>query len=189
MKTKLSLLLGALFLSALLIVPAFAQDDDQTAPEPQQAFCQGMGPGHGMGHGKGMGPGGGFGPQMAEQLELTDAQKDQMDDMRAAHQKQMIRQRADLKIARLELRELIRGDADRATINSKIDQIGKLETDLEKARVSHRLDMRDILTPEQREKLEDLRPMMGRGLRGDCDGSGPRAPRGSRGGGFGRGNR
>lgn len=194
MKTKLSLLLGVLLLSALLIVPAMAQDDDQPAPQADQPGF-GMGPGMGMGHGMGMGRGMGMGMRQnwADQLDLTDAQKDQMRELRFKHQKEMIKQRADLRVARLELQELIRSDADRGTINSKIDEIGKLETSMEKARVANRLDMRSILTPEQREKIKD-RPMMGRGMRGDgggprgmrndCDGTGPKAPRG-----FGRGMR
>lgn len=197
MKSKLSLLLGALLLSALLIVPAIAQDDDPPAPDSRSAFCTGTGPGQAMGFGRGggfgkgmsRGHGAGFGPMMAEQLELTDAQKEQLADMRAAHQKEMIRQRAEMKIARLELQELFRSDADRGQITSKVEQIGKLEIELDKARVAHRLDMRDILTPEQRDKLKDLPPLMGQGFRGDCDDSGPHGRKAPRGGRFGRGQR
>ncbi len=171
MKTKLSAILGVLLLSSLMIVPAMAQGN---APDADGDF--GFGRGFGKGHGQGFD----HRFQMAEQLDLTDAQKDQMRDLRTKHQKEMIQRRADVKVARLELRELIRDAADRVTINSKVEQIGSMQTEIEKARVGHRLDARNLLTPEQREKFDDM-PMMGHGMRGGCDGHGPRSPKAPRG--------
>lgn len=171
MKTKLSLILGVLLLASLMVVPAMAQGHP---PDADNDF--GFGRGFGKGHGEGFA----LRQHMAEQLDLTDAQKDQIRDLRTKHQKEMIQRQADVKVARLELRELIRDAADRATINSKVEQIGDMQTEIKKAHVGHRLDVRDLLTPEQREKFDDM-PMMGHGMRGGCDGHGPRSPKAPRG--------
>jgi len=54
---------------------------------------------------------------MCEQLNLTDEQQEKMHDLKVAHQKEMVPLQADLKLAHLELEELIR-DGD---ISKKMD--------------------------------------------------------------------
>jgi Spy/CpxP family protein refolding chaperone len=169
MKRTLSLLLAALLLGGIgSFTPLSAQDDPPEAPEAP--FCMGMGAGMGWAHGEGV----------IGELELTDNQRDRIRDLRTAHQKDMVKRRADLRIARIELRELIDSDADRAQIDAKIEQIGQLRTEMQKAQVGHRLEVKELLTPEQLEKLEDLRPVgkgfrqgrMGKTPKADCPGHG-----------------
>lgn len=91
-------------------------------------------------------------------LELTQEQKEKIRDTRLDFQKQNIKLKADLKIARLELRSLMADEeADKAKIYQKIEEISALRTELAKNRVDQKMAVRDILTKEQRDKLKELR--------------------------------
>ncbi|NIP42084.1 MAG: Spy/CpxP family protein refolding chaperone [candidate division Zixibacteria bacterium] len=118
--------------------------------------------------------------------EFTTEQREQMDELRAEHQKEMIPLRADLRVLQVELRELIRNDASQSEINSKLDEIGALKTRISKMRMENHLNMRNILTDEQKEFFKDHPRMMrfmhdgmrgkgdrGRGFHGECQGFGP----------------
>jgi Spy/CpxP family protein refolding chaperone len=101
-------------------------------------------------------------PQKADKLELTSEQKEKIRDLRTDSQKEMIKLRADLKIARLELEELLSEDRpDRMEIYRKIEEMGDLKVMLQKNRIDERLAMREILTPEQLDKLKTLRHKRG----------------------------
>jgi len=86
--------------------------------------------------------------------ELTADQKDQMAKLRLEHQKAMIPLNADLKLKRIEFRDMMRNDASQAELNRMLDDIGRLKVEISKMRLDHRLKMRNILTDEQREFLE-----------------------------------
>jgi len=122
-------------------------------------YAQGQGRGSGRGHGMGMGI-------MADDdfPELTTEQRDQMADLKTAHQKAMIPVRADLKMLKIEMRELMRDDASQSKMNKKIDEIGALKTEIRKMQLDHRLKMKDVFTEEQIEYLESHRGMMKRGM-------------------------
>ena len=150
MRTKLTLLIAVLFLGTLFTMPALA--GHHFRGQGPQAADNDQGWGRGQGRCQGM----------LEELNLTTEQQQQMQDLRTKHQKEMIPLRADLKVERIELQELIRSNAGQSEINAKIDRIGQMETSLEKKRVAHRLEMRGILTPEQQEKF-DAAPRQGFG--------------------------
>lgn len=178
--------------------------DDEAGVADEEAFALldgpgfgGPGMGMGMGHGPGMGmhrgPGrGGFGRghgrgpgPMAhlEELGLSGQQKDRIEAIRDAQRREGIEVRRDLELAQLDMRKLMRDDApDRRAIESQIDRIAALRARLQKSRVGTMLEVRDVLTPQQRQKLEQLRE---RGPDGDArpGGRGPRGPGGARGAG------
>ena len=83
--------------------------------------------------------------------EFTTEQREQMADLRAGHQKEMIPLRADLRLLQVELREMVRNEAPQAQINSKLDEIGVLKTQISKMRMDHQFKMRNILTEEQKQ--------------------------------------
>jgi Spy/CpxP family protein refolding chaperone len=129
--------------------------------------------------------------EIPEELRISDEQRDQMRNLRTRHQKEMIPIRADLRVLRVELRELVSNGANLSALNSKIDQIGKLRTEIEKKSMAQRLAMRDVFTDEQREAFKDRMFMGGRGDWGgrghgerhhrgfgDRDDKGPRGHRG-----------
>jgi Spy/CpxP family protein refolding chaperone len=117
-----------------------------------------MGMGRGMGHGARMMHRGGFGPRLARELDLTAEQREKM---KAAHERQerkAIQARADIQLARLDLRKLMEADKpDSKAIDAQIDRIAGLRAGLEKSRVATMLEFRASLTAEQQKKLRELR--------------------------------
>jgi Spy/CpxP family protein refolding chaperone len=104
-----------------------------------------------MGRGRGMG-------NALRQLDLTDDQKRRMADIRDKQQRSAIRAQADMKIAQLDLRKLMRADTpDRRAIDLQIEKLGSMRTTMQKSRVGMMFDMRAVLTQEQRDKLKDMR--------------------------------
>lgn len=95
---------------------------------------------------------------MAEELELTEQQRDQLRQIRLSTQKEVIERRAKMRILRLELRELLRADQpDRKAIEEKTKQIGELRTQIDLARVNGRVSAKSVLTAEQKAKMKELR--------------------------------
>jgi Spy/CpxP family protein refolding chaperone len=119
-----------------------------------------------------------FGPGshrgIIENLDLTSEQIKKMKDANVDARKKTIPLNADLKLARLELREMIHNGAAEAQIDAKIDQVASIRSDIQKIRVRVQLGFRNMLTDEQKEKLDSM-PM----------GFGPRGP--GKGGFHGRG--
>uniref|UniRef100_A0A832I3M0 Periplasmic heavy metal sensor n=1 Tax=Eiseniibacteriota bacterium TaxID=2212470 RepID=A0A832I3M0_UNCEI len=154
-------------------------------PGPGRRPGWGMGARHGRG-GMGFGRGGprGAGPggllRALEALELSEAQRKKIEDLRLRHARRAIQARADLATARLDLVQLLRADApDRRAVEAQIDRIAALRAALEKDRTGMMLDVRAALTPEQLRRLDSLRPGPGRGPGGargigGRDGAGPR---------------
>jgi Spy/CpxP family protein refolding chaperone len=117
-------------------------------------------PGNGMsGHGghMGGGPGMGEGRGMMAQLKLTDDQVKKIAEIRDRHERSSIKLRADLETARLDMRKLISADEpDRKAIEMQIDRSSQIRASLAKERMAGMLDMRTVLTPEQRKQWRDL---------------------------------
>src|SRR6266540_4799751 len=115
------------------------------------------------------------------ELALSEGQEKQLKDILYQVAKASIKQQADVRVAELELQQLL--DADPVEIG-KVE--GKLK-DIEGLRTAHRLNLikaheqaKSILTPEQRQKLERIqdrlhgrRGMMGEGGMGRMERMGP----------------
>ena len=105
-------------------------------------------------------------PGMFARLELTDAQKEQIEKLRTQHMKNVLPLRNELGELRAELRTLSTVDKVNMTdINKKIDEMGKVQTELMKERAAHRQQIRSLLTDEQRVKFDSHfgRGAIGRG--------------------------
>jgi Spy/CpxP family protein refolding chaperone len=95
--------------------------------------------------------------RLKEQLGLTDAQADQLRALWTEQAKSQIRRRAELAIARLELRQLLLGSTvDEKAVAAKAKEVGELQSAAVRARVDGHLAMRKVLTPDQQKKLRDL---------------------------------
>jgi Spy/CpxP family protein refolding chaperone len=137
------------------------------APDPA------MGPG-GMGRGGPGGPGmrrgaGGMGrEELREQLNLTDDQKSKLADIRDRQVRAAIPIEADLRIAGLDLRKLLRAERpNQQAIDAQIDRVAGLRARLQKSHVASMLEARAVLTPAQQKLLREHRGgMMGRGMHG-----------------------
>jgi Spy/CpxP family protein refolding chaperone len=117
-------------------------------------------------------------PAMREKLGLTAEQTAKINQQTSEYRKARIRGRADLAVKRVELEDLLRAESpDRAAIDRKLDELSAARLVQTKAAVHYRLAMRDVLTPEQRAKLREMREEHRRGGFRDPREEGPRGPR------------
>lgn len=103
-------------------------------------------------------------------LKLDDKQKEAIAGIRSKAIKEAIRKRADLKIAMLDLDDLMDKDtADIKAVEAKLRQIEALRTDMYLAKIKAHEEIKARLTPEQKKKLDEMKekmPMGGRGMMG-----------------------
>ena len=96
-------------------------------------------------------------PAIREKLGITAEQIGAIRKQESDFRKTEIRDRADLEVKRVDLRDLLQADKpDRAAIDSKLQEISNARLALEKAAIHFRLAMKEAITPEQREKLHQL---------------------------------
>ncbi|MDR5728023.1 MAG: periplasmic heavy metal sensor [Terriglobia bacterium] len=97
-------------------------------------------------------------PSMRERLGITPEQAQKIQSQTFNFQKTEINTGADLAVKRLELRQLLSAETpNRSAIDQKLSEISATRLAQEKAAVDFRLDMRTVLTPDQRQKLEQMR--------------------------------
>jgi Spy/CpxP family protein refolding chaperone len=96
---------------------------------------------------------------LREQLGLTDDQVNSIREIRARHWQAMRETVRALRDARRALREMVLADADEATFAAKATEVKELSGQVMEARARTLQEVARVLTPEQREKLRQLRPM------------------------------
>jgi Spy/CpxP family protein refolding chaperone len=97
-------------------------------------------------------------PEIAQQLNLTDQQKKQMDDILLQHRLKLIDLNATLEKQETLLHPMIEADQpDEVKILSQIDAVAQARADLEKANARMLFDIRKALTPDQWQKLKAMR--------------------------------
>lgn len=185
---------------ALLVagsLPAWAQHDtlpgDGPAVPPAMMDDEaGFGPGHGPGL-----------DRLARRLGLTETQREAVAKIHEAGRARDLPLRKQLRQLRHELQgEMMKDNPSEKAVLALATKLGDLRTQLQAGRLRDRLAVRAQLTDEQRDRFlmmggpggpagPDGRGRHGghaggrRGPgagRGDCDGQGPRAPRGPGGG-------
>ncbi len=83
--------------------------------------------------------------------DLTEAQMDQIKDLHTAHLKDIKPLKNDIKINNAILEALQTEDEpDLDKINDLIEKNGKLMTDIRKKQVAHKMEIRSILTDDQK---------------------------------------
>jgi Spy/CpxP family protein refolding chaperone len=96
-------------------------------------------------------------PAIREKVGITAEQAGMIRKQESDFRKAEIRDRADLEVKRVDLKDLLEADKpDRAAIDSKLQEISNARLTLEKSAIHYRLTMREAITPEQREKLHQL---------------------------------
>ena len=110
-------------------------------------------------------------PEIRQRLGITAEQAAKIRTQTLDFRKTEIHTRAELAVNRLELRDLLAADQpDRNAIDGKLQEISALRLAGEKAAIDYRLAMREALTPEQRQKLRQMRDNFPQG------GPGPQGP-------------
>lgn len=178
-KKNRRILLTTLMLTTLLIVAAASAQAGQGKRGAGQPGCNndcsgGRHGGRGGGHDGGM---------MLKMLDLSDEQQAAIDKLRDARQEQRLGHRKEMMRLRNELDGLmLQDEPDAAKARKLITRMGELRTGMQVAGMEHRLAIRKLLTPEQRDKLithQDERHgrQMGRQKGNGCFGAGPRGSR------------
>jgi Spy/CpxP family protein refolding chaperone len=183
--------LGLLALAVALPV-AYAQTPGPGTAEPPQRWASAeRGPmgGRGMrGHGmRGWSRGGPAAmllrlvnnPMMRQRVGITAEQAAKIRQQTSDFLKQQIRSRANIQVQHIDLQNLMAADnPNRAAIDKTLGEISALRLAQSKANVNFQLTMRDALTPEQRQKLMEMRQEFMRRGPGRGGRTGPRGPRG-----------
>lgn len=161
------LLTGALLAALAAPVLAQATDTADAAPAVQSQDVRfGPHPGMMMHHGDARGPGFGpaFGPGF-ERLDLSEAQRDQLFNIRHQAEPALHESRKALRQAHRELRELQRADKlDANALQRATDALGNAVAEEARLRVTRDNALYHVLTAEQRSQLEERRQESRRGM-------------------------
>ena len=95
---------------------------------------------------------------LREEIGLTEEQIKSIREVRARHWQSMRETVRALRDARQALREMALGNTDEATFSAKAAEVRELSGQVAEARARTLQEISRILTPEQREKLRELRP-------------------------------
>jgi Spy/CpxP family protein refolding chaperone len=112
----------------------------------------------GRGRGRGDRGGAGLGKRMAAELELTAAQKTEIQQLKGQMIKDLAPTKAKLDDLRGELRQLWAADKpSKKKIMAKHNEMDKYRDKVRERRVQFRIDVLGVLTADQRAKLAQLK--------------------------------
>ncbi|MGQ9471429.1 MAG: Spy/CpxP family protein refolding chaperone [Candidatus Aminicenantales bacterium] len=96
--------------------------------------------------------------RLAEFLNLTEEQKSKLEALRKSHQEEMKGLREKVQSLQKQLREARQDPkSDPKKLDSLVDEIFKVRAAQMKAQVRHQGEMENVLTKEQKEKLQQAR--------------------------------
>jgi Spy/CpxP family protein refolding chaperone len=103
-------------------------------------------------------------------MAITDEQEDKLRAINLAFKKTRIKMKAEVKLANLDLHELLRDDqASLSDIESKLKTVHALKADLHMASIKARREAKAVLTEEQRKRMKAVHERikaMGKGAMG-----------------------
>ncbi len=89
-------------------------------------------------------------------LGLSDQQMDALRAIKTRVAKDTIKKRADLELARVELKELLHKDeVDMKAVEASLKKVESVRTELKLSHIKAREEIKAILTPEQRKKYKE----------------------------------
>jgi Spy/CpxP family protein refolding chaperone len=93
-----------------------------------------------------------------DEIGLTEDQVSKIDKIRDLFQETKIKKHADIKIKELKLRSYLEEkQLDRKQMEKKIWEIAKMKTEMQIDQMNYLLDLKDLLSPKQLEKIESLK--------------------------------
>jgi Spy/CpxP family protein refolding chaperone len=157
-------LLFALMLTATFTVPAFAQMKDKPMSPCKDCDLQEQKMDGHMGMDKGhmdmMGGMMGMCIENADKIGLTDEQKKKVTPLHNEMQKKQIRFQADLKIAHLEMKEIMEPkDFDIEKAKAAVKKVEELKSAHHLEMLKLMKEVRSVFTEDQYKKLQALMPM------------------------------
>ena len=97
---------------------------------------------------------------MLMRLGLDEKQKAEVDRMMTAHMKDAIKKKADLDIAKLELKGILSKDPmDMTAAESKMKEIEAIKTAIFLSHLNVHQEIKSVLTPEQQTKMKKMMEM------------------------------
>jgi len=152
MKEKVLLLL----LTVVFAVPAYSQIKDM----PMKEYREGKGQMMAMGNMDKMGDMMGMCIEHADEMGLTDEQTMKMKPVHSEMQKKQVRFKADVKIAEIELMEIMEvKDFDLEKARSAVKKIAEIKTVHHLEMLKAMKEMRTMLTDEQFKKMKKMMSM------------------------------
>ena len=95
---------------------------------------------------------------LADKLDLTADQKNEIGDILASQQKDIIKKNADLALAQVDLRKLLgQDDPDLNAVKEEIQRISGMQAEIIFSQIKTRIDVKNVLTEKQQKALEQLR--------------------------------
>jgi Spy/CpxP family protein refolding chaperone len=93
-----------------------------------------------------------------EDIGLNQDQVAKIEKMQELHKETFIRKQADIKVKELKFKTFMKQDqVNRGKMETMIREIAKMKTDVQIAHINYLLDLKNLLTPEQIQKLEDFK--------------------------------
>jgi len=94
--------------------------------------------------------------RLMQELNLTQEQMQRLDALHQQSKKQMEQPRQALRQAKQDLANLMASNADENAIRAKHNQLQQLQQQMANVRFQNMLEMRKVLTPEQRQRFAQL---------------------------------
>jgi len=94
--------------------------------------------------------------EVCEELELTDTQKEQMEELRISSKKEMIVAESDLKLLEIDKKSALK-DKNFKQAKKIVGDIFEIKQEMAENRIEQHEQRWNILTPEQQEKAEELK--------------------------------
>ncbi len=143
----------------VISLEAWAQMPPEPPPMPgagHDVFYIAKGPG--MGPGMGMPMGNWWkNSDVIQQLQLTDAQRQQLEKAFVQHRLRLVDERAAVEKQEIKLQELMDMDQPpESQVMAQVDQLQGARGQLEKEFTAMTLDFRRIITPDQWKKLQTI---------------------------------
>ncbi len=99
---------------------------------------------------------------MMEKLNLTDTQKEAIEELNFSHKREMIDLKASLEKKKLDKQELLsKGNYTRDDYLGNVKAISDAKEKMSLAKANHRMDVYDLLTEEQRKTFDKMKGHMG----------------------------
>lgn len=129
----------------------------------------GGGPGHMMGRGGRMGGimgrgtkgrRGGMGMifHLADELDLSESQREELSEIFTSHRKEVIRQKAEIELEKVDLHKLMRQEEPNLDeVESQIRNIANMQATIKFSQFEVRVNVRNVLTEEQKTALKKIR--------------------------------
>ncbi|VAV83565.1 hypothetical protein MNBD_DELTA01-2088 [hydrothermal vent metagenome] len=140
-----------LILLAVFVVFAFTVSGADAGSKKK---CSNDGKKHEQPHKDGS-SGAGFFEHMIKKLDLSEEQAAEAGKIKLSYKKAVIRQDAEIKVAGVELQELLGADkVDLRKAERKIKDIYDMKAELKLYRITEMENFKELLTPEQKKKLK-----------------------------------